>query len=202
MATLGGAVELLDRSLSYTRLALAGLSQDELARPTPCTGWDLGRLLAHMEDSLDAFSEAAVGRVRLAGDPHARGRVGSLQEKACVLLGAWSDDPPAQTRIGDRLVDTSLLALAAALEISVHGWDVARARGLDHPLPDDLAGRLLPVAGALVSPEDRGTRFAVPLVAPSTAGGAARLLAFLGRDLTGPPGQVIRNPDTGPRIAS
>jgi uncharacterized protein (TIGR03086 family) len=202
MTALDGAVELLDRSLSYTRVALAAVSDADLGRPTPCAGWDLGRLLAHMEDSLDAFDEGAAGQVQLGGTVRARVRVRSLQEKACALLGTWSAEPPTRTRIGPHPVDTSVLVLAAALEITVHGWDVAASLELWHPLPDDLAGRLLPAASVLVSPDDRGTRFAPALAAPSTSGDAARLLGYLGRHLTGPPGELMGNPDTGPRVAS
>ncbi|WP_134740473.1 maleylpyruvate isomerase family mycothiol-dependent enzyme [Nocardioides sp. 503] len=202
MTSLDGAVELLDRSLSYTRVALAAVADADLGRPTPCAGWDLARLLAHMEDSLDAFDEGAAGEVRLSGSVRARVRVRSLQEKACALLGTWSTEPPTRTRIGPHLVDTSVLVLAAALEITVHGWDVAASLGLSHPIPDELAGRLLPAASAMVGPDDRGSRFGPVLAARSTSGDAARLLGFLGRQLTGPPGGVMGNPDTGPRVAS
>jgi uncharacterized protein (TIGR03086 family) len=202
MTALDGAVELLDRSLAYTRVALASVSDDDLGRATPCTGWDLGRLLAHMEDALDAFGEGATGEVRLIGTGEAGPRVRRLQEKACTLLGTWSDEPPMRTRIGPHPVDTGVLVLTAALEITVHGWDVARSLGLAHPLPEDLADRLLPVARALVTPPDRGRRFADPRPVPRPADAAAGLLAFLGRDLTGPLGQDSRNTDTGPRVAS
>ena len=40
-AALSGAVELLDRSLAYTRVMLADVRPDLMDRPTPCTGWDL-----------------------------------------------------------------------------------------------------------------------------------------------------------------
>lgn len=200
---LDGAVELLDRSLAYTRVALASVSDERLDDPTPCTGWDLGHLLQHMEDSLDAFGEGAAGRVTLAGRPGpvpAEVRVRSLQQKACALLGAWSR-PPARVQVGQYAVDTALVAEVAALEITVHGWDVARSVGLAHPLPEALAQRLLPVAERLVTDADRGRRFA-PARRTSSASDAARLLGFLGRDLTGPPGQEKRNRGTGPPIAS
>ena len=207
MPGLDGAVELLDRSLAYTRVALASVSDDRLCDPTPCAGWDLARLLQHMEDSLDAFGEGATGTVALtgpgAGPVPAAVRTGSLQQKACALLGAWSR-PPTCVRVGPYVVDTALVAEVAALEIAVHGWDVAQALGLDHPLPDALAGRLLPVAASLVSDQDRGRRFgpARPVLAVSEA---TRLLGFLGRNLTGPGGQDGQengNRSTGPRIAS
>ncbi|GEP35291.1 hypothetical protein NSZ01_30590 [Nocardioides szechwanensis] len=204
MTALDGAVELLDRSLAYTRVALAGVRDERLSAPTPCAGWDLARLLQHMEDSLDAFGEGARGRVGLAGTgprtvPSAV-RVGSLQQKACALLGAWSH-PPARVRVGPYVVDTGLVAEVAALEIAVHGWDVAQALDLEHPLPEALSRRLLPVAEGLVTDADRGRRFA-PARPVGVASDTARLLGFLGRDLTGPHGQINGNRSTGPQIAS
>lgn len=203
-SALDGAVELLDRSLAYTRVALASVRDDHLSVPTPCAGWDLARLLQHMEDSLDAFGEGAAGAVALAGAVPAAVRTASLQQKACALLGAWSR-PPERVRIGPYLVDTALVAQAAALEIAVHGWDVAQSLTLDHPLPEPLAGRLLPVAAVLVSDQDRGRRFGPARgTGPAAArtSDAARLLGFLGRDLTGPPGQINDDRSTGPQLAS
>ncbi|WP_309649245.1 maleylpyruvate isomerase family mycothiol-dependent enzyme [Nocardioides sp.] len=197
-----GAVELLDRSLAYTRVALAAVTDDRLGARTPCEGWDLARLLAHMEDSLDAFGEGATGRVRLTTTTPADVRVRTLQQKACALLGAWSLEVPASVTVGGRALDTSVLALAAALEITVHGWDVAWAVGLDHPVPDALALQLEPVAQTLVTLADRGTRFAVAVPVDGRSGASALLLGHLGRRMTGPPGQENAKPDAGPQIAS
>ena len=60
---LTGAIELLDRALGYTRVVLAGVPGADLDRRTPCRDWNLGQLLAHMDDALDAFTEAAGGAV-------------------------------------------------------------------------------------------------------------------------------------------
>lgn len=199
-----GAVELLDRSLAYTRVALAAVTDDRLGAPTPCAGWDLARLLTHMEDSLDAFGEGAAGAVRLTSTTTAPAgeRVASLQRKACALLGAWSSPVPATVRVGEQPMDTSLLALAATLEITVHGWDVASSLGLDHPLPEALARQLLPVALTLVTPAERGSHFADPRPPGGAAGAGALLLSYLGRSMTGPPTPENVKPGAGPRIAS
>ena len=197
-----GAVELLDRSLAYTRVALAAVTDDRLGAPTPCAGWDLARLLAHMGDSLDAFGEGATGAVRLTTSTPAGVRVASLQRQACALLGAWSAPLPASVRVGEQPMDTSLLALAATLEITVHGWDVACSLGLDQPLPEALARQLLPVALALVTPAERGSHFADPRPPGGAAGAGALLLSHLGRSMTGPPTPENVKPGAGPRIAS
>jgi uncharacterized protein (TIGR03086 family) len=178
------ALELLDRSLGYTRVALSTVGPDR-SGPSPCAGWTLADLLDHMDDSLDAFLEAAGGAVRVpTGVPAAR-RPGAdlevLQTKACHLLGVWSGRTPAYVVVGDRPASATLIVAAAALEIAVHGWDVAQATGDRRGLPEDLARALLPVAMAVVAPEDRPERFAAPQVPIRDLGPSAALLGFLGR---------------------
>ena len=181
MAPLDHAVELLDRALSYTRVTLHEVTDADLARRTPCERWDLGQLLAHMEDALDAFAEGAHGAVDLHARVPVRVRVGNLQQKACALLAAWSREAPDHVTIGDHRLDTPVVVLAAALEITVHGWDVGRATGALPDLPDDLAQALMPVAQAVVLPADRPDRFEAPRRTGPTAGSADVLLGFLGR---------------------
>ena len=203
---LGDAVELLERSLGYTRVMLADVRAGNLRHPTPCSGWTLGRLLEHMEDGLDAFTEAAAGRVEIAPAPPTHTRVDALREKACALLGAWTRARDSVVRVGDQDLEAALLVATAALEITVHGWDVGQATGRGTPMPPELAQRLLPVARAVVHPADRGTRFGAVLSAPGSASHGQRLLAYLGRseavDLTGPPGMTSVDPHSRPGLAS
>jgi uncharacterized protein (TIGR03086 family) len=182
-AALDGAVELLDRSLAYTRVMLADVRADNLDRPTPCAGWTLGHLVAHMEDALDAFIEAAAGRVEVEPVPETSTRVEALREKACALLGAWSAARPASelVEVGDLGLDAPLLVATAALEITVHGWDVGQATGRRTRIPDDLAQGLLTVAQHVIDPVDRGPRFAGPRPTRPEAAPDVRLLSWTGR---------------------
>jgi len=195
------AVELLDRSLAYTRVALADVGPHHLSAPTPCAGWTLARLLAHMEDALDAFTEAASGHVGVATVSPATDRVGALRDKACALLGAWAQTGPATVAVGDLLVGAPLLVETAALEITAHGWDVAQATGRRTPVPDDLAVRLRPVAERVVQPADRGARFAPARDPGCDAGPGDALMAYLGR-VTGPVGGNNGEPPSPGPIAS
>lgn len=181
---LDHAVELLDRSLGYTRVALAGVRPTLLTRPTPCARWDLGALLAHMDDALEAFLEAARGEVAVEPLPPSGDPVTALRDKACALLGAWARAARTagpEIGVGGAPLLAPLLVATAALEVTVHGWDVAQALRLDHPVPGDLAEALLPVADLAVAPADRGVRFAAPAAAPAHAPADVHLLAALGR---------------------
>ncbi|MBM6399240.1 maleylpyruvate isomerase family mycothiol-dependent enzyme [Phycicoccus sonneratiae] len=181
----GVDLELLERSLAWTRGALAGVAGSEAGRPTPCAGWTLADLLVHMVDSLEVVTELSLGRVALAGPPPTSRRPEVLAEHlrllGCALLDGWlREDRPQEVAVGSSLLDADVAVEVGALEIAVHGWDVARARGLEAPFPPLLAAALLPVAVRRVPVHGRGRRFAPP-VRPSGTGPASLLLAHLGR---------------------
>lgn len=175
---------LLERALDYTGgvLRVLDAGPPPLARATPCRDWDLGRLLAHMEDSLDAFAEGAAGAVTLDPRIPVRVRTSALRAKACGLLWSWREAHGGPVRVGDQQLPAELVAVAASLEITVHGWDVAQSLGLRSPLPEPLAAALLAVAPDLVTGDDRVQRFAPPQPVVDDAPAEVRLLAFLGRD--------------------
>jgi uncharacterized protein (TIGR03086 family) len=177
---------LLERAVGYTRACLQLVATTDLRGATPCSEWDLHALLRHMNDSLAAFTEAAeVGYVDLVpvrGDQPGAELVDRLRNRACALLAAWAHHPgPGWVRVDDRELPADLLATAGALEIAVHGWDVAQACGVDRPLPPGLALELLDALPVFVTEVDRPGRFADPLDVPPRADPGTRLLAALGR---------------------
>ncbi len=178
-------VELLERSLAWTRGGLAGLGDDEAARPTPCARWTLADLLVHMVDSLEVVTELSLGRVALAGPPPMSTRPSVLADHlrvlGCALLDGWLGDGGREgAHVGGALLDPDVAVEVASLEIAVHGWDVARARGRPEVFPPLLAAALLPVAVRRVPVAGRAGRFAPPRV-PGGTDPAALLLAHLGR---------------------
>jgi uncharacterized protein (TIGR03086 family) len=176
--------ELLERSLAYALGGVAAVPRGGLGLPTPCAAWDLGELLRHLDDSLDALYEGvADGRVGLCPGVPAADPVGAFRERARALLAAWAagSAEPLTLVVGDRSMDLGLLAAVGALEIAVHGWDVARSCGRPRPIPSGLAVELLTVARTVVADADRGVRFADPVDPPSSACPGDVLLAFLGR---------------------
>ena len=116
------------------------------------------------------------------GPPDELAVVASLRHHGCSLLGVWSRlDHDRPVAVGGGALPASTVARAGALEIAVHGWDVARACGSPWSLPDQLANDLLHHAAALVSPQDRGVRFAAPFPLPPGRPASDRLVAFTGR---------------------
>ena len=194
-----GGVALLERSMAYTLGGLLLVTPAAMTNPTPCEGWDLRALLLHMNDSLLTLHEAiAFGHVDVdstmfgatePGDPHADygdpalDPVASLRNRACGMIGAWANAPaPRDISIADRLLTPGIVAAAGAVEVAVHGWDVARACGQDRQVPAALAEELLDLSPLFVRDADRPTRFAPRLDLSSDLDSPSdRLVAFLGR---------------------
>jgi uncharacterized protein (TIGR03086 family) len=178
-------VELLERAIGYTRGCLSLVTPALMQEPTPCRAWDLESLLLHMADSLESLHEAgAVRRVWVgvtAEEP--ADLVQTIRARACRLLADWSvsDGQRGDVLVDGRPLTAPVLTSAGALEVAVHGWDVATACGVSRPLPDELATDLFRVAPRLVTDADRPGRFDPPLDPPAGASAGERLLAFLGR---------------------
>ncbi len=178
---------LLESAIAYTRTTLPAAADADPHLPTPCAGWTLVDLLLHMDDALEAFHEAAGGHVSPPVPRHPaspRALVERLRFSACRLLEDWARPAPASVSVGDLPLPTGLLLEAAALEIAVHGWDVACTTGGPR-LPDALAGHLVPVVDQVVDCGDvgPGRRFALPVPVKPAAPLDVVLLARLGRRL-------------------
>ncbi|GAA0255198.1 maleylpyruvate isomerase family mycothiol-dependent enzyme [Actinomadura nitritigenes] len=187
-------VALLERSVGYALGGLGGVTPAALGRATPCHGWDVGALLRHTADSLDALLEAVdTGSVRLRPGPGPASRgappddpaaalVAAFRSGAVRLLGAWTSADDRPVTVGGCPLQASMVAMTGAIEIAVHGWDIACATGNPRPIPPGLAGLLLDPAMALVTDATRAGLFAPAVAVPGTAAPSDRLLAHLGRD--------------------
>lgn len=167
-------------------------ASDDWERDTPCAGWTLRRLVAHMAAQHHGFAAAARG----AGQDAARWREPEdMSEPARVHRSAAADvldafgEPgagerefalpelggsfPGRTAIGFHLVD-----------YVVHAWDVAATLGVAVELPDDVLRAALAVARRVpTDPALRGPGFAfAPAVdVPAGAGPLNETLRLLGR---------------------
>ncbi|MFC8731176.1 TIGR03086 family metal-binding protein [Luteimicrobium sp. NPDC057192] len=171
------------------------VAPSDLARPTPCAGWTLADLLAHMVVQHDGFAAAARGEVTELADweprPVGDDVVAVYRTAAAGVVDAfaacdtdaelWLPEVrggvgiPAQTALGFHLVD-----------YVVHAWDVAASLGAaDAFAPDDdVLAQALDVSRQVPDGEARtvpGAAFA-PALAGDGGGALAETLRLLGRD--------------------
>ncbi|OMQ14736.1 hypothetical protein A7K94_0214470, partial [Modestobacter sp. VKM Ac-2676] len=123
------------------------------------------------------------GRLDLPGSPGSSGGdpgaarasgSGTCSTSSTRPAGGGSHDQPAERVVA--------AARAAAIEFTVHGWDVAAARGRAVQLPPDLAEDVLSLASGLLDDGSRGTSFAARVEPWPEASSVDRLVAFMGRD--------------------
>lgn len=199
-----GALTLLAGAIGYALGACARVTPGEMALPTPCPEWDLRTLLAHLVTSmadlesglrtgsldLDLAEPAAIADPVTPGHPPAPGSpwdgvpggpVEVLRDQAANLLCACYDhhDAGRPVRVGGLPLPVFIVASTGAVEIAVHGWDVAAARGHREDIPPGLATRMLGMCPLLV--ESREGLFAPPVEVSPQASPGDRLVAYLGR---------------------
>ncbi|WP_306320929.1 MULTISPECIES: TIGR03086 family metal-binding protein [unclassified Streptomyces] len=182
----------LNRQAVLASVEAVGRVDDDLGRATPCEGWVLADLLAHMTAQHRGFAAAARGHggdlhaweVRpLGADPageyavaaqdvlDAFTRSGVLERK--FVLPELGATIPGATAIGFHFID-----------YVVHTWDVARSLGDRFDLAPELAGPALEIARAVPDDSSRskpGAAFG-PSVSPARQDAALdEILALLGR---------------------
>jgi uncharacterized protein (TIGR03086 family) len=133
-----------DPPVRQLRALLLGIPDDLLTATTPCEGWTVGDLLDHIMDFTRAFTQVAQKLTDAPGTatpapvpsaahlpPHWHSRLPVLLEE---MATAWKD-PAAWTgsaRTGGGTMPAVAAGMAAANELTVHGWDLARATGQDY----------------------------------------------------------------------
>jgi len=187
-------IELHRRAVLASVDVVSRIGDGDLGRDTPCAGWNLGDLLAHMTVQHDGFAAAAKG---LGADPAVwqprplgADPTGEYAAAAHRVLDAFAAPGvharefalpeistavtfPAERAIGFHLVD-----------YVAHGWDVARSLGLPYQLDPDVLDIALRVAAAVPDGENRlapGAAFAPALPVPEDAPALDRIVALLGR---------------------
>lgn len=166
---------------------LAGLSEDQMGRPTPCDAWTVTDLTDHVVGNLfNSFAPwAGVEREHrpTAVPAELRERYAAGVE---AVLEAYSApgvlDKTLATPIGD-FPGAAVLGVCFADQLT-HVWDLARALGRPVDVPDPLAEDAISVwQGFISDPLRNGTTFATPVEIGPEATGLDRLAAFTGRSV-------------------
>jgi hypothetical protein len=147
-------VTAYSRGAEFFRAATAGLSTAELGLPVPsCPGWTISDVVTHVADN-----HAAVLRAH------------GIDDDSADLFAVYEQHLLRQPR-----------AIFDALDLTLHAWDVARARGMQADLDDVTLDFLTAFAVDAGEQLYVDGEFEMLLIGPEH-GRQASVLALYGRD--------------------
>jgi uncharacterized protein (TIGR03086 family) len=184
--------EALERAVASTAEIVKGVRANDLSAPTPCSEWDVRALLNHIVGTLwltdglfaDRPPRHGMGPGQLpdgdvlGGDPAAA----YAEAAAAALVTATQDGAltrPHRTPVGE--MPGPMLAGFTALDVFVHGWDLAKATNQRTDLDPELADHVLQFAAQAVPPDARPPVIGQPVDVSEDAPVVDRLVAYLGR---------------------
>lgn len=226
-AGTGISIQDLDRAAVLATVELVcRVTPADLERPTPCDGWTLAGLLAHMSVQHRGFAAAARGNgedlaVWRVGPPAADPVADYLAAASEVILafgdgagGGTGDDGAGDGTVLGREFRLPEISASAAfpatqaigfhlVDYVVHGWDVARSIGLEPHLDGPVLEAALRIARQVPDGEPRtrpGAAFRPSRPAPPDAPPLDRIVAALGRSPAWPAGGPAPGPPVGPDL--
>ncbi len=186
----------LQRATDQVAAVAAGVSDDQLDDPTPCTDTPVRVMVNHLLGLTVAFRDAA-GKIEGPTTSTPPGPVTDLlpdnwrevlRTQLDEVAQVWRD-PQAwegMTMAGGVRFPAEAAGLVTLNEVQTHGWDLARATGQSYEVEDDLAEAVLPIVMPTGDEEaDAAARegmFAPPVPVPDDAPLFDRVLGFAGRD--------------------
>lgn len=178
-----------DIAARYARLAsqfaakVAAVPDERWSSPSPCDGWTALDVVAHVVETHGTFL-ALVGRESPEAPDARDDPVAAFDVvRRAVLADLQDPDRARETYEGPLGVKSFEWAIDRfqSFDLAVHGWDLARAAGLDEAMEPDEVERLMATAESWGDTARRSGVFG-PAIEPSRdADPQTRLLAFLGR---------------------
>jgi uncharacterized protein (TIGR03086 family) len=215
---------LHQKAVAGLHTVVARVTPADLARPTPCAGWDLRALLEHMTGQDRGFAAAVraaangseVGASAFA--PHPLGPspaadvAAGLNEVVVTFAEASGLERPVLLAEFDARLPFRIIIGMHMVDTLVHGWDVAATLGTQAAygaaLDPDVVAAALVMAEQIPDDEAReapDAPFGHVVAAPADASAWTRTLSLLGRDparttaASSPPAPAA--PVAGPRRA-
>lgn len=180
--------DALDRASTVVGDLIDRIPADRWDAPTPCAEWSVRDVVGHLVGMnvvfVAMFEQGPMperGVDRLGADPAAafRRSADALRAAAALpgVLERTQETPLGATTGAERL-------RWRVADLLTHGWDLARATGIEAALPDDLVLAALAFAREQLPNQRRAGRFDEPTPVPDDAPAIDQLAAFTGRPVS------------------
>ncbi len=183
---------------------LEGITDDQLTDPTPCGNTPVAQLLDHVDGLSQAFRAAAakdLGPLTSQAPSPDAGRLTDdwrtrIPAQLAALAEAWKagDAWEGMTQAGGVDLPGDVAGRVAMNEVTVHGWDLARATGQPFDADPDTIAACLDFVEPTASPDGTPGLFGPMIELPADAPPLDRLLGLTGRDPAWGPNRTVRDP--------
>jgi uncharacterized protein (TIGR03086 family) len=174
-----------DRAGSALAGVLAKVDSNALDGPTPCSDWSLRELINHVVHGTAMFTGMVAGGAPPDGGADLIGDdpLGAFQRSLAGLRAAFTADGVAErtysTPFGAR--PAARLVTTRVIEMSLHGWDIAKATGQTIDLGQDVVDICLATLRGMLPADRSGLPYGPEQPVPAGAAPVDRLAAFAGR---------------------
>jgi uncharacterized protein (TIGR03086 family) len=183
-------ITLLSGILEKTADLIAGVTDSDWDKSTPCPDYSVKDLVGHMVGWSASFDAAANGRTP-TGDPtsHETTDKSAAEFRLAVtsIVGGWRDNGMDRevSLMGDSKMPAQMVFDMTLMEYLTHGWDLATGSGQPVPYREEEAADVLERAkqGPLANDQYRGPdqSFGPIVDVPESAPAIERLAGFMGR---------------------
>lgn len=169
-----------DATLAIVQRVLRGITAADLDRATPCSDFNVGRLLDHLAGSVANIGTALGAQVADDAGKAPEARIADLAQPTLEAFARRGLDGTVD--MGFAELPATMVASILNLEFLVHAWDFAKALGLELTVADELTDYVEVLAQQTISDQVRaGGSFAAPAPVGESASSLERLVAFTGR---------------------
>ncbi len=161
-----------------------GIGDEQLSDPTPCAEFQVRDLMNHLYDVVVRFQAIAAKQSpdRSANPDHLHGDWrAQFADETRKLVEAWSDPAAVEGDNPGRGMPQAMVANLALVDLTVHGWDLARATGQAYTPDPEVVAAVGPFTEKMAPMGRERGAFAEMTEFPPDADEFARLLAYTGR---------------------
>ncbi|HEX8865748.1 MAG TPA: TIGR03086 family metal-binding protein [Lentzea sp.] len=174
---------LLDRARDHALPIIAGISDDDLTKPTPCADYDVRALLDHLLHVVVEFQKLAVKQdADFSHTPNYPQWRTQYPAESAKLVEAWGQPGADEGIAGNMGLPAQTVGGLALLDLTIHAWDLAQATGQSFEPDTEVFDEVSNLVTQMGPTAIEWNVFKAPVEPPADASPMEQLLARTGRD--------------------
>ncbi|MET9226044.1 TIGR03086 family metal-binding protein [Lentzea sp. NPDC003310] len=174
---------LLDRARDHALPVIANITDDDLAKPTPCADYDVQALLDHLLHVVVEFQKLAAKQdADFSHTPTYPDWRTRYPAESAKLVEAWGQPGATEGIAGNMQMPAQTVGGLALLDLTIHVSDLAQATGQRFDPDPEVIAEVKGLVEQMGPMAIEMKVFQAPAAAPADASPFEQLLATTGRD--------------------